>query len=308
MKYRLYLLDFYNGVHFGKGNLDSTELTFHADTFFSALFQEALKLGKEEEFLSESENGRIVFSDAFPYMGQTYYIPKPMVQADVKDENSKGDSTEKKLFKNMKYIPLEHIEKFMAGDFPKEHLEDMKKLGKYSMKVSAGIRGNEEPEPYRVNAFYFGDGNGLYIIAGYQNENVLNLFEELLKSLSYRGMGGKKSSGLGRFEYCGKAVPKEIEDKIAVKGSRNILLSTALPEDSELLDVLNDASYSLIKRSGFVDSETYAAQQMRKKDLYVFAPGSCFRNPFGGRIIKERNGGTHPVFRYERAFFLGVNI
>ena len=81
MKYRLYLLDFYNGVHFGKGNLDSTELTFHADTFFSALFQEALKLGKEEEFLSESENGRIVFSDAFPYMGQTYYIPKPMVQA-----------------------------------------------------------------------------------------------------------------------------------------------------------------------------------------------------------------------------------
>ena len=103
-------------------------------------------------------------------------------------------------------------------------------------------------------------------------------------------------------------MPKEIEDKIAVKGSRNILLSTALPEDSELSDVLNDASYSLIKRSGFVDSETYAAQQMRKKDLYVFAPGSCFRNPFEGRIIKEKNGGTHPVFRYERAFFLGVNV
>ena len=51
MKYRLYLLDFYNGVHFGKGNLDSTELTFHADTFFSALFQEALKLeGKKSSF------------------------------------------------------------------------------------------------------------------------------------------------------------------------------------------------------------------------------------------------------------------
>lgn len=308
MKYRLYLLDFYNGVHFGKGNLDDTEVSFHADTLFSALFQEALKQGKDEEFLSDVENGRIVFSDSFPRMKQKYYIPKPIIQIDARNKSTKGDSAEKKLFKNMKYIPLKYVENFIIGDFPKEHLEDMKNLGKYGMKVCAGIRGNDEPELYRVSAFYFGEGNGLYIIVGYQNETVLYLFEELLESLSYRGMGGKKSSGLGRFEYCGKDVPKDMEDKLGVKGCRNILLSTALPEDSELSDVLEEASYSLVKRSGFVESETYAAQQMRKKDLYVFAPGSCFRNPFEGRIIKERNGGTHPVFRYERAFFLGVNV
>ena len=28
------------------------------------------------------------------------------------------------------------------------------------MRVSVGISGNEDPEPYRVNAFYFNDGNG----------------------------------------------------------------------------------------------------------------------------------------------------
>ena len=74
MNYKLYLFDFFNGVHFGNGNLDDTEITFHADTFFSAMFQEALKMGKEEEFLTEIKNGSIVFSDAFPYMGKRYYI------------------------------------------------------------------------------------------------------------------------------------------------------------------------------------------------------------------------------------------
>ena len=38
------------------------------------------------------------------------------------------------------------------------------------MRVSVGISGNEDPEPYRVNAFYFNDGNGLYIIVGFRDE------------------------------------------------------------------------------------------------------------------------------------------
>lgn len=35
--YKLYKLEFQNGVRFGKGNLENAELTFHADTLFSAL-------------------------------------------------------------------------------------------------------------------------------------------------------------------------------------------------------------------------------------------------------------------------------
>ena len=50
MKYSIYQLDFYNGVRFGKGRLETTEMTFHADTLFAALFQEAIKLGKEKIF------------------------------------------------------------------------------------------------------------------------------------------------------------------------------------------------------------------------------------------------------------------
>ena len=77
-------------------------------------------------------------------------------------------------------------------------------------------------------------------------------------------------------------------------------------ENEELEQVIKDSSYLLIKRSGFVDSSEYALQQMRKRDLYVFSSGSCFAHTFRGRIIEERNGGKHPVFRYAKAFFMGV--
>lgn len=45
---------------------------------------------------------------------------------------------------------------------------------------------------------------------------------------------------------------------------------------------------------------------MRKSDIYVFSAGSCFVNTFKGKVIEERNGGTHPIFRYAKAFFMGV--
>ena len=40
MKYYMFRLSFPYGVHFGDGNLDSSNMTFHADTLFSALFIE----------------------------------------------------------------------------------------------------------------------------------------------------------------------------------------------------------------------------------------------------------------------------
>ena len=166
MDYTLYCLEFMNGVHFGKGNLDRTEITFHADTLFSALFQEALKLGKQERFLRSVSDGRIVLSDAFPYIGRTYYVPKPMIPVQIQEEKKQGDSRQKKLFKNLKYIPVNTISDFVNGTFPEEHMEDMKYLGIQKMKVSVGIRGKEEPEPYQVSIWYFNEETGLYILAG----------------------------------------------------------------------------------------------------------------------------------------------
>ena len=42
MRYKYYCLNFPNGLHVGGTSLDESEMTFSADTLFSALFQEAL--------------------------------------------------------------------------------------------------------------------------------------------------------------------------------------------------------------------------------------------------------------------------
>ena len=111
---------------------------------------------------------------------------------------------------------------------------------------------------------------------------------------------------LFQTERCGRFISPRYRSGLKKKSEKNILLSTALPEDEELEQVMKGSSYLLIKRSGFVDSSEYALQQMRKRDLYVFSSGSCFAHTFRGRIIEERNGGKHPVFRYAKAFFMGV--
>ena len=148
LNYKLYQLEFSNGVRFGNGMLNSTEISFHADTLFAAL-----------------KNGKIVLSDAFPYIEKTLYLPKPMYQNKQKIEK-RGDSKQKKKIKNMKFIPCDEIENFINGTMPENEINDMQDLGKHSMKVSVGILGNEEPMPYRVSSFHFNDGSGLYIIVG----------------------------------------------------------------------------------------------------------------------------------------------
>ena len=228
MDYRLYRLDFYNGVRFGKGTLDRTDITFHADTLFSALYQEAMKLGKQNQFHDAVSAGRILFSDGFPYAGKTFYLPNPV--------------------RDGEYIPAELLPAAMESGEWEQSREDMVNLGKYQMKVSAAIRGQEEPQPYRVKNFYFNEGNGLYIIVRSENEESRYLFEELLDNLQYTGLGGRKSSGLGRFEYMGCEVSDFFREHLEKRSDRNILLSTAFPRSDELELVLRSADYKLIRR------------------------------------------------------------
>ena len=54
MEYAIYKLDFSTGVHFGTGTLNQTEYTLAADQLFSALYIEAVKMGKEKQLLEAS--------------------------------------------------------------------------------------------------------------------------------------------------------------------------------------------------------------------------------------------------------------
>lgn len=87
-----------------------------------------------------------------------------------------------------------------------------------------------------------------------------------------------------------------------------MLLSVALPADDELENALENASYLLEKRSGFVASSDYAEEWRKKRDLYVFTAGSCFVNCFAGDIYDVSEGGKHPVYRYAKPIFMGVSL
>lgn len=112
MEYTIYQLEFKTGVHFGTGMLNESACTFKADQLFSALYIEALKLNLQQQFYDAVKKGNLLISDAFPYIGQQYMIPKPMIYV---EPVNRGESKQKKAYKKMKFIPVECLIDFLNG-------------------------------------------------------------------------------------------------------------------------------------------------------------------------------------------------
>ena len=94
------------------------------------------------------------------------------------------------------------------------------------------------------------------------------VFEELFLSLSYTGIGGKRSSGFGKFDFCVEDIPPNIKNRIGVCKNQFMTLSVSMAQQNELEKSLQNARYLLTKRSGFIFSETYAQTMRKKKDFY----------------------------------------
>lgn len=306
MKYVIYKMYFFNGVHFGSNTLESSQYTFLADTLFSALCQEAVKMGQEklDELISCTKGHQILLSDAFPVCEDELFLPKPFLYIDRGEKA--GDSVVKKAYKKMKYISLNNFDKYLRGNLLPEEIRELNDFGYVTRKVSASVRGEENTVPYRVGVYYYHEGNGIYFIAGVASDDAEMMLDELLECLSYSGIGGKRSSGLGRFDLFKTKCPEELSSRLQKEAKHYMTLSVSLPQEHELSDAMHDANYSVIKRSGFVASERYADEHLRKHDLYVFSAGSCFLQKFNGDIFDVSSKGKHPVYRYAVPMFMGV--
>lgn len=309
MEYKIYKLHFKTGVHFGKNSLESTGFTIGADTFFSAMCHEFLKQGIDrlEWFLEQAFDEKFVISDALPFIGDTYYLPKPMLK--IEENGERGNSTLKKAYKKLSYIPADLLDVYLKGhlDVKTESEKLRKELGSNIIRVNADIRGEEETKPYRVGTYYFKEQSGLYIVVGYEDEEILCEIEDCLSAMELSGIGGKRNAGLGKFELQPGTLSEEFYKRLVSKnGKRYMSLSGCLPKEDELESALESASYLLIKRSSFVNSEYYAKEHLRKKDLYILQSGSCFANRFIGDIYDVSDGGNHKVYRYAKPLFLEV--
>jgi len=300
MKYAIYRFGFITGVHFGDGLLSEGMPLFHADTLFSALYIEALKVGKAERLFEMVSEGELRFSDALPYVRGDYLVPKPMVAVEFSGDNVVA---QRKQYKKLKYLPAGRIENYLAGTLdPRQN--GLHAFGRLARQTKAWVRREEDTLPFPVGVFYYEPDCGVYCIVGYGAEEERLLAEELLTMLSYTGIGGKRSSGLGKFRLVAGCGDREMSGRLNGRGSRYMLMSVALPGEQEMEKALSGASYLLQKRSGFVYSDSYSEKSEKKRDLYLFAAGSCFEYPFEGGVYDVSAGGAHPVYRYARPMFL----
>lgn len=270
-------LKFKGPIHIGKKSLSDSEHEIMADTIFSAL---CLESGDITRLVEEVQSGNLKLSNAFPYIDHFYYIPKPMIHV----EQSEGDY---KLFKALKYIPVDALQDFLDGELDAALEIDSFLLGSSSIRTQLQVG----EDPFVVGTYTFHENAGLYIVVEHESDFVFEIFDKL----QYSGIGGRRSSGLGRFNYS-------IEECFDFpQGNKRILLNTAMAKETELPLALEGAHYLLQKRSGFIHGSRY-----KKQDFYSFQAGSVFENKFTGDLFDVGND-EHPVYRYGIPMFLEVN-
>ena len=309
MRQAIFKLRFLTAVRFGSdaggGSLTGADPTFHADTLFSALYRALLPAGGSEALLDAVRCGELCFSDAFPWRGGTYFLPRP-VGIFARPENADAeDPSRRKLLKKIAFLPVEALADFLAGRADLEALHASGRFGSGFEETRVNRRDGDQPLPYRVGGFRFADDCGLYVIVSGTDE-ALDLFERGLTALSADGIGGKTSSGWGKFRLERLDPPPELERALADEGApRQMLLSAALPGEDELSAALEGAYYTVVRRGGFAFSEQ--SQPLKKRTVYLLGAGSTFTHRFAGTVLDVRAGQPHPVWRCARGLFMGVN-
>ena len=319
MNYYLYKLRFLSPVHFGTSessrSIESADMTLRADSLFSALSHAALKNNMLDKLISLVNDDKLLFSDTMPYCGDELYIPKPALPA-VKHVDS--DPSERKKMKKLKYIPISMLGKFTAslkGEAGFDVNSAKKDFGSSTAVTKAAISGNEQTKPYSVGAFYFYEDCGIYGIVGYESDESINLVKNLLSILGFEGIGGKTSSGYGKFTvddeiYLDIPVDNATDVLNSMLKSQNseqyILLTTALPNSNEIESTLENAKYQLVRRSGFAFSDSIV-KPVKKQTQYFFAAGSVFDRRFSGDLYDVGRNTPHSVYRYSKPIFLGID-
>ena len=115
----LFSLRFTAPVHFGLSDaamsLYASEETFRADTFFSALCHTALHAeGKAgvTRLCEAVRRGELTLSDAMPYCGDTFYLPKPFIHAPSSEELP---ARQRKTMKKLRWLPVHAFERFSVS-------------------------------------------------------------------------------------------------------------------------------------------------------------------------------------------------
>lgn len=327
MQYRIYKLKFHTPVHFGserKGtSLENVNATCHSDTLFSAVCNEYVKLYDElelDDYKDLFEDGKILISSMFPYNKYDMFLPKPSVIVE-RDTTKETEYSDKKKMKKLEFIKVSDFSRYLEclkTGKPFEFDESEYEFAKYSDNAKVALRtGEDENKLYRVGAYTFEEDAGLYFIAGFEDNSETDEFDKIIESLGYSGIGGKRTSGYGKFEVddviesSENLLPSEkiLFDLLKTNGKYSMLLSLVSPGEEESDNDFSNCYYNLIKRNGYIYSTDYADTLLKRKNLVMFREGSCFDVELSGTIQEVgESDGKHPVYRYGKALKIGVEV
>lgn len=335
MSYVLYTFRFMTPVHFGSaemgGKLERAGAVYTSDSLFSAICQELAQLGGTsdiEMFYDKVKNERILFSDLLPYcIGDNeeyaFYMPKPvlLIHPDAEHpaadmETARKEATLRKKQKKMKYIRAGEMKKYLQTmKEGKPYISPMPlELGEPELMERVNCRG-DEPLPYYVGTYTFAPNAGLYVVAYCRDDADQEWLGYVLTSLGRTGIGGKRSSGLGKFEFSNDPLELDRNGRYGDDGALcamledtgalyHMCLSSILPETAELGTVVA-GQYTVRRRSGFVAG----SDGNKKRDsVYMLCAGSCFTERLQGCITVTGETMGHPVWRSGKGLFVGLHI
>lgn len=324
MNYFLCKLHFTTPLHVGNSesakSLDSSNMTICADTVFSALCHTALTtLGEDgiKKLYNYVIDNQLRISDMLPYSQDRLFIPKPFMTSKAIQVNNNKHKDRKKI-KKLTHLPLDMLPDFLASIEGEKDFDVEKAscdFGIHHISTKNSIQGNDIAVPYIVGLFSFNQDSGLYIIIGYKSKEALQYILKLLRLTGISGIGGKVSSGYGKYKIIAEVALSQSDKEefqnlsqlLNLKTAENyLLLTSSIPSNHELKDVIEGSSYGLIRRGGFVNSGNSGGKQVKKQTQYFFNSGSVLAKRFNGDIYNVSNQVKHPVYRYSKPIFMGL--
>lgn len=331
MLYYIYQLQFTTPVHLGRaelgGKLEQIDFTVTADTMFNAICCELSASGIDGliDFCQKCDQGAIVLSDLFPYRDKAgdfeFYLPKPRLPLAAVSEvvtspqnfiTAGIELLEKKQWAKMRYLRASNFAKYFSGLKAGRFYFAKEGFAVAEERTLVNCRG-EESRPYTLGVYNFKPDTGLYGIIGLADETDINWLTSIIESIGLSGIGGKRSSGFGKFALTDMPYDlndggfsdddKAIADMLAAKTAPwQMSISNLLPKPQEVTE-LTETYYSLRRYGGF--TATKEGQLVQKNSVYMLEAGSCLKKRILGQV-QQINDEGHPILRYGKGIYAGI--
>jgi CRISPR-associated protein Csm4 len=299
----------------------------------------------------ESSTIPVRMSSTFIYRYQdnnfTYYLPCPLKFPPNYPED---DLAFFKSYKKLRYLPLKVWQRWYQGqgftsDNQKELIKDiqksntdgdLKKAGAFDYgsyyKIDRFPKVAIDRVTRATNFYHTGftqfiwekDDNGketrsgLYFLLNFSEikQQLENKLQAALNLLGDEGLGGERSSGAGRFqvEYWGNLSTDWQEVVNFKEETHQYCLLSLFWQKSLDASFLNDSSYEIIERGGWIGSP-YSGRQLRRKKVHMFAEGSVFASEPLGELanvtpeeFRKNNGEYKPHAIYRNGISISIPI